>query len=267
MKVNAPCIIMSCYTNEFHGRCIKVQQYERLKKARIEAGFKSGTEAAAAMGVSVATYNAHENGHRGLTVRSAEKYADRFSVRTSWLLTEEEPMRYAANEEESEAWEKQRIADTAHVAWGTYIPGTPLPGGTPSTLPEISMWGPAEGDEFAFDVVAEWSVPADFITQELKGATRNLFLVKAPDDAIGRSVPSGDRAIVDAAQNSFRGDGVYLLRDRDGQLHLRKLTKRIVNISPEGNIGVSTDNPAEVYFTTAADLTIVGKVIGKIGSL
>jgi DNA-binding XRE family transcriptional regulator len=58
----------------------------RLKACREAAGYNTGTAAAKELGVSVATYNAHENGHRGLTVTAAIQYATFFRVSLDWLI-------------------------------------------------------------------------------------------------------------------------------------------------------------------------------------
>jgi transcriptional regulator with XRE-family HTH domain len=59
---------------------------ERLRIARLRAGFTSGKEAAEAMGFPVSTYLGHENGSRGITPKKAEVYARRFKVPEVWLL-------------------------------------------------------------------------------------------------------------------------------------------------------------------------------------
>jgi transcriptional regulator with XRE-family HTH domain len=59
---------------------------ERLRIARLRAGFTTGKEAAEALGIPVATYLGHENGSRGITPKKAELYARRFKVREGWLL-------------------------------------------------------------------------------------------------------------------------------------------------------------------------------------
>lgn len=58
----------------------------RLRIARLRAGFKTGKEAAEAMGFAVSTYLAHENGSRGYPAAKAATYARRYKVREQWLL-------------------------------------------------------------------------------------------------------------------------------------------------------------------------------------
>lgn len=59
---------------------------ERLRVARIHAGFETAKEAAEAMGVPVPTYLGHENGSRGFPAKKALIYARKFKVREQWLL-------------------------------------------------------------------------------------------------------------------------------------------------------------------------------------
>ncbi len=59
---------------------------ERLKEARIKAGFGTVAEAAKALGVNPNTYVQHENGIRGVPKTKAPLYARRFKVAVDWLL-------------------------------------------------------------------------------------------------------------------------------------------------------------------------------------
>ena len=59
---------------------------ERLRIARLRAGFNTGKEAAIALGFPVSTYLCHENGSRGYPASKAYTYARKFKVREQWLL-------------------------------------------------------------------------------------------------------------------------------------------------------------------------------------
>lgn len=61
-------------------------QGERLRQARVEAGYSSAREAATAHGWVVSTYTAHENGQNGLSTNAAQKYAEAFKTKADWLL-------------------------------------------------------------------------------------------------------------------------------------------------------------------------------------
>lgn len=65
---------------------LMTEPYERLQKARAEAGYATAADAAEALGANPATYWGHENGSRGIG-RAAQRYAAFFRVSLDWLLT------------------------------------------------------------------------------------------------------------------------------------------------------------------------------------
>ena len=68
---------------------------DRLRQARIDAGFEYAKDAAEALGVSVSTYAAHEkgqdNGGRNFKEEAGKRYARRFGVSFEWLWLGIEP--------------------------------------------------------------------------------------------------------------------------------------------------------------------------------
>jgi hypothetical protein len=60
---------------------------DRLKKARIDAGYATATDAARAMGMKPPTYLGHENGTTGLRRGAAIRYAKFYGLSLDWLLT------------------------------------------------------------------------------------------------------------------------------------------------------------------------------------
>lgn len=59
---------------------------ERLKHARVKAGYESATDAARARGWKVSTYLGHENGDRIPSRETAKRYARAFKVGWAWIL-------------------------------------------------------------------------------------------------------------------------------------------------------------------------------------
>jgi len=59
---------------------------ERLREARIKAGYDSAKAAAEAMGATPSTYIQHENGTRGYPAKAAARYAAFFHCSPEWLL-------------------------------------------------------------------------------------------------------------------------------------------------------------------------------------
>ena len=95
MAIHALCIAklrhhrgMVSSTDDERKKKLWRQQGARLKEARSRAGFKTGSEAARALGHSIALYNQLENGTRSIFT-AADDLAKRFGVSRDWLLTGE----------------------------------------------------------------------------------------------------------------------------------------------------------------------------------
>ncbi len=63
-----------------------MEVFERLKQARIDAGYEHAQDAAEAFGWNPVTYRAHEAGDRGIRKPVAEKYARALRVPFEWLF-------------------------------------------------------------------------------------------------------------------------------------------------------------------------------------
>jgi len=59
---------------------------DRLRSARRDAGFKTATAAAEALGINLSTYTQHENGTRAYEDDAAISYARKFKTTPEWLL-------------------------------------------------------------------------------------------------------------------------------------------------------------------------------------
>lgn len=59
---------------------------ERLREARIKAGYSSASAAAKAHGWVVSSYTAHENGQNDYNSEQAELYGRLYKVSPEWLL-------------------------------------------------------------------------------------------------------------------------------------------------------------------------------------
>jgi DNA-binding XRE family transcriptional regulator len=59
---------------------------DRLKQARMDAGYRTTRDAAASLGIVYATYAGHENGNRAFDIDAAKIYARKFKVSLEWLL-------------------------------------------------------------------------------------------------------------------------------------------------------------------------------------
>ena len=67
-----------------------VMMNERLKKARLNAGFKTASAAIETLNWHSSTYRAHENGQNNFKVDNAKIYAEAYGVSASWLIMGDE---------------------------------------------------------------------------------------------------------------------------------------------------------------------------------
>jgi transcriptional regulator with XRE-family HTH domain len=63
------------------------EPYERLREARLRAGYAGPADAARAFGWNVNTYKSTENGIRAITAKKARTYAPALKTTVSFLLT------------------------------------------------------------------------------------------------------------------------------------------------------------------------------------
>jgi hypothetical protein len=68
------------------------ERCDRLRQARIAAGFAHASDAAARFGWNENTYKSNENGNAPFSFRRAKEYAEAFAVRAEWLYDETGPM-------------------------------------------------------------------------------------------------------------------------------------------------------------------------------
>jgi phage repressor protein C with HTH and peptisase S24 domain len=68
------------------------ERHDRLRQARIAAGFERASDAAARFGWNENTYKSNENGNAPFSFRKAREYAEAFSVRAEWLYDETGPV-------------------------------------------------------------------------------------------------------------------------------------------------------------------------------
>jgi DNA-binding XRE family transcriptional regulator len=68
------------------------ERHDRLRQARIAAGFERASDAAARFGWNENTYKSNENGNAPFSFRKARDYAEAFAVRAEWLYDETGPV-------------------------------------------------------------------------------------------------------------------------------------------------------------------------------
>ena len=75
--------------------------HDRLKEARLRAGYKTATSAIESCGWNNSTYRAHENGQNGFKTHDAKQYGDAYGVSPSWLLLGEDEKNHSSGNRKS----------------------------------------------------------------------------------------------------------------------------------------------------------------------
>ncbi len=73
------------------------ERHDRLRQARIAAGFERASDAAARFGWNENTYKSNENGNAPFSFRKARDYAAAFGVRAEWLYDATGPVQLDAD--------------------------------------------------------------------------------------------------------------------------------------------------------------------------
>lgn len=79
----------------------KAAAAQRLKQARIAAGFASAADAAHRFGWTASTYNSHENMQNPIRPHVAERYAKAFKVNPKWILFGDDSLTISTDDEDT----------------------------------------------------------------------------------------------------------------------------------------------------------------------
>lgn len=228
---------------------------ERLRKARMAAGFKSAKAAADRMGISGSTYAAHENGQNEFDATAAAIYGRAFGVTASWLLTGEG------------AGPVERTPPPTPAPQGLDVPEIRVRGGMGGGGVAVDHWiSDGRGGHVAADDVRDvWRVPAGFLRHELRVAPSDVQIIEVMGNSMEPTLKPGDRVMIDTSHKHPSPDGVYALFDGMGVIV--KSIKYIMGSDPV-RIKVISDNP--IYGSEELILDgahIIGRVVCKVSAM
>jgi SOS-response transcriptional repressor LexA len=182
------------------------EPFDRLREARIKAGYETAKGAAEAMGATVSTYIQHENGSRGFPASRAARYAKFFRVAPEWLLYGRGDGRAVAIEPELTA-----LPLIGNIQAGAWMAVDDSGQEEPEMIPHAK--------DRAYPHAKQW-------LREVQGDSMN---------AVG--ILPGDLAHLAEFFGAGLEDGmiVEVTRTRDGGA-LREITLKEVEVSPKGVI-------------------------------
>lgn len=253
---------------------------ERLRAAREAANYPSATKAAEALGVSLSTYRAHENGQNEFSAEVANRYAKKFGTTAAYLLTGEglrisarpSPnivMSFDPDEQDQDGFaESSDELSYSREHWKPQIEGaTPEVdvklGAGSGIVGEVINLPVGSGNVAGHRIVAEWLIPTGYLRNEAKASPNHTIIMEVVGDSMQPTYMPGDRVIVDLSQNQMTTDTVYAISDGYTEPQIKRLQR--VPFTHPGQVKIISDNPALETFTVELDrLTIIGRICGHI---
>lgn len=213
------------------------EPFHRLKVARVNAGYKSATDAARSMGVKVVTYTAHENGTRGFD-KDALLYAKHYGVDPAWLLFGTAPL---CEDELQASRLKSKYVAADHIK--------------PTNLDEFWV-KPNNFLEVSLDIHNEYARVMEIVGD---------YMYDPYNPTAPGSLFPGDSVIIDTNDTRPTPPGPFAVYDGDA------VSVKMVEVLPsEGPplVRITGRNPRyEGYERSASDVPIVGRVKAKVTML
>jgi phage repressor protein C with HTH and peptisase S24 domain len=217
---------------------------DRLKEARIRAGFETAADAATYLGLAAPTYASHENGSRGITVSKAGVYARAFRVSPEWIL-------YGASKSApTQAQPELAPSDMPHDLVPVYDVCASAGDG-------VFVSSEEQIDSMAF--------PAGYLRWLTRANPRDLAIIGVKGDSMHPTLADDDVVMLDRSKRDLSYDGLFVIRDNGDAL----LVKRIGRAKTPGHVTMISDNralydPVEKALT---DIEVIGKVIWAGGKV
>lgn len=212
-------------------------QAERLKEARIAAGFESAEAACQAFGWKAAAYRHHEGAVRSFDVETAARYARAFRVSPAWLLGLEDQPTKLAPAPRAVPVSSDDTVEIVQLDLSLSM--------GPGTLIDDYV----EGEPVKFGL--------RFIQNITRASSDRLRLVRGIGDSMQPTLNGGDVIMIDTTQRALsRQDGIYWV-----SIYGAAGLKRLRSIGPQRVLIVSDNPNVENYEVDANDVRIEGRAV------
>ena len=248
---------------------------DRLRQARAEAGFRSAAAAAAALGVKTPTFTSHENGTRDFGDTEAARYARAFNVAVEWLVFGISAGETPPRPDEQPLADRLKRSDPRKKGSSRPVFELDARAGAGSSGVDAFVENVTRnGVTISKDVVgAEWSIPTDYLSGELRIRAGSAWIVEVFGDsgyepanpgAPGSLFP-GDRVIIDTSDAQPSPPGAFAVHDGVG-LVIKQV--EVLAGSDPVRLRLTSRNPAyEPYEVTVEEARIIGRVRGRISAM
>lgn len=214
-------------------------QGERLKKARVAAGYANAADFAKLMKIHPTTYRAYEAGQNGFA-KLAYRFADKLDVPVKWLLEGGPDQRRAV---EPQGDDLEQTAKELGLA----------------LVPQLELGYSMGGGSIFTDYRHTGVVPfqRDWLRGLMRGGFGDLFVARGEGDSMQPTMLDGDIVLIDTAQKDItQQDRIWAISY--GDLGMIKRVRRL----PGGTYRILSDNSAVEPFDAAdGEMYVVGRVI------
>jgi transcriptional regulator with XRE-family HTH domain len=253
------------------------ERSERLKAARIAAGFKSTEEVAKRLGMSASTYRAHENGQNDFDHHQVSRYAKLFKTTPAKLSfgNDFEPLKIDTYDPDA-AEPPAEPDDQMTVGEHTGMRGAPM--GSTAQLDVTAGLGaggvlldsggvPGKyGMTFAAEHVRDyWRLPPA-VLGALGVRSDDIVFFPVQGDSMQPTLMEGELVVVDTRHRWPSPDGIYALTDTFGGIVVKRLQVASKPTDEEQLVDVMSDNPRHgTKRWKAEEIRIIGRVVRKFG--
>jgi phage repressor protein C with HTH and peptisase S24 domain len=186
---------------------------DRLRHARLTAGFERAVDAASHFGWQGSTYYGHENGSRGISAKVAAVYASAFDVTPDWLL-------YGFGQPQS----NRSASLDSGLSNGFSNPAPTLPQVdrllSISTMQEVTLESSVDRKPTQSGTYV--ALRAEYL-QRFSMIADNLRTIVVEGDAMAPTLADGDLVIIDLGRPGGVWEGIFWVTDPANNTLLRRL--------------------------------------------
>lgn len=136
-------------------------------------------------------------------------------------------------------------------------------GAGPGGLPAPSVLPTGEVVYSADAVRGEILMPDYLLSEFTRAKAPRVHWIKVRGDSMEPTLLPGERVMVDTTDQQFGQGGVFVIRDPDGEILVKRLRKL-----KDGEIELVSDNPKQPPMVHRADeIGILGRVVGRLARL
>ncbi len=246
--------------------CVMNTMGQRLREARLKAGFSSATKAADAIGVSHSTYRAHENGQNEFGPEEATIYGRKFDVSASYLLTGENGgRRKIVSSFDPDIPDKidTEIRTRLQLKDGE-IPVIDVKAGMGAGGEIMIVNGVNNAVTVSTEVIKDyWRLPENLLSK-LNVVASNVAVLPAYGDSMSPTINDGDAVFIDISHRVPSPPGIYALADELGGVIIKRLEIVSRPGADEIEVEVISDNPHhKPRILNLSEITILGRYIGR----